>query len=48
MPRYIDFYMQGRLKLDELVSQHIQLEDINEAFVEMKKGEIARSVIMFD
>ncbi len=48
MPRYIDFYMQGRLKLDELVSQHIQLEDINEAFVEMKKGEIARSVIMFN
>jgi S-(hydroxymethyl)glutathione dehydrogenase/alcohol dehydrogenase len=48
MPRYIDFYMQGRLKLDEMVSQHIQLEDINEAFAEMKKGEIARSVIMFN
>jgi S-(hydroxymethyl)glutathione dehydrogenase/alcohol dehydrogenase len=48
MPRYIDFYMQGKLKLDELVSQHIKLGDVNDAFEEMKKGEIARSVIMFD
>ena len=48
MPRYIDFYMQRRLKLDELVSQHIALEDVNDAFEEMKKGEIARSVIMFN
>lgn len=48
MPRYIDFYLQGKLKLDELVSAHIGLGDINEAFEEMKKGEIARSVIMFD
>jgi S-(hydroxymethyl)glutathione dehydrogenase/alcohol dehydrogenase len=40
--------MQRRLKLDELVSQHIALEDVNDAFEEMKKGEIARSVIMFD
>jgi S-(hydroxymethyl)glutathione dehydrogenase/alcohol dehydrogenase len=48
MPRYIDLYMQRRLKLDELVSQHIALEDVNDAFEEMKKGEIARSVIMFD
>ena len=48
MPRYVDFYMQGRLKLDELVSQTIKLEQINEAFEEMKTGNIARSVITFD
>jgi S-(hydroxymethyl)glutathione dehydrogenase/alcohol dehydrogenase len=48
MPRYVDFYMQGRLKLDELVSQTIKLEQINEAFEDMKTGNIARSVITFD
>ncbi len=48
MPRYIEFYLQGRLKLDELVSQRLKLEQINEAFEDMKQGEVARSVIMFD
>jgi S-(hydroxymethyl)glutathione dehydrogenase/alcohol dehydrogenase len=48
MPRLVDFYMQGRLKLDELISQRIKLEQVNEGFEEMKTGSIARSVIMFD
>lgn len=48
MPRLVDFYMQGRLKLDELISRRIRLEQVNEAFAEMKTGEIARSVIVFD
>ena len=47
MPRYIEFYRQGRLKLDEMVSQRIGLGDVNDAFVEMKRGDIARSVIVF-
>jgi S-(hydroxymethyl)glutathione dehydrogenase / alcohol dehydrogenase len=47
MPRYIDLYMQGRLKLDELVSARIKLDDINEGFVAMKSGAIARNVIIF-
>jgi S-(hydroxymethyl)glutathione dehydrogenase/alcohol dehydrogenase len=40
--------MQGRLKLDELISRRIRLDQVNEAFAEMKTGELARSVIMFD
>ena len=48
MPRYIEFYRQGRLKLDELVSQHMRLEDLNQAFADMKAGTVARSVILFD
>jgi len=48
MPRYIEFYLQGRLKLDELVSQRLKLEQINDAFEDMKQGEVARSVIVFD
>jgi Zn-dependent alcohol dehydrogenase len=47
MPRYIDLYMQGRLKLDELVSARIKLDDINEGFGSMKSGAIARNVIIF-
>ncbi len=48
MPRYVDFYMQGRLKLDEMISQTIRLDQINEAFAELRTGKVARSVITFD
>ena len=48
MPRYIEFYLQGRLKLDELVSQRLRLDQINDAFEDMKQGHVARSVITFD
>ena len=48
MPRYVDMYLQGRLKLDELVSARIKLEDANQGFEAMKAGEVARSVIIFD
>jgi S-(hydroxymethyl)glutathione dehydrogenase/alcohol dehydrogenase len=47
MPRLVDLYMQGRLKLDALVSRRVRLEDVNEALVAMKGGELARSVIQF-
>lgn len=48
MPRFVDFYMAGKLKLDDMISQRIKLEQINEAFAEMKTGKLARSVITFD
>ena len=48
MPNYVDFYLSGRLKLNELLSRHISLDQINEAFEALKTGEIARSVIKFD
>jgi S-(hydroxymethyl)glutathione dehydrogenase/alcohol dehydrogenase len=48
MPRFIDFYLQGKLHLDEMISKRIKLDEINEAFTEMKTGELARSVIVFD
>ena len=48
MPRYVEYYLQGRLKLDEMVSQRLKLEQINEAFDDMKQGHVARSVITFD
>ena len=48
MPNYVEFYLAGRLKLDELLSRHITLDQINEAFEDLKTGEHARSVIKFD
>jgi S-(hydroxymethyl)glutathione dehydrogenase/alcohol dehydrogenase len=47
MPRYIEFYLQGRLKLDQMVSQRMKLEQVNEAFEDMKQGNVARTVINF-
>jgi S-(hydroxymethyl)glutathione dehydrogenase/alcohol dehydrogenase len=48
IPRYLEFYRQGRLQLDEMVSRRGRLEDVNEAFRAMKAGEVARTVLMFD
>ncbi len=48
MPRLVDFYMAGKLKLDEMISQRVKLAQVNEALQELKSGELARSVIMFD
>jgi len=48
MPRYIDFYLDGRLRLDEMISARIPLDEINGAFDAMRKGTAARQVIMFD
>jgi S-(hydroxymethyl)glutathione dehydrogenase/alcohol dehydrogenase len=48
MPRLVDMYLDGRLKLDKMISHRIKLQHVNEAFSEMKRGEVARSVIVFD
>ena len=48
MPRLIDFYLQGRLHLDEMISGHLKLDKINEGFAALKKGGLARNVIQFD
>jgi len=48
MPRFVDFYMQGRLNLDALISKRVPLEKVNEAYAEMLTGNIARCVIGFD
>lgn len=48
MPRFVDFYLQGKLHLDDMISSRIGLEDINEAMAQLETGEVARNVIMFD
>jgi S-(hydroxymethyl)glutathione dehydrogenase / alcohol dehydrogenase len=48
IPRLVDFYMRGLLDLDSIVSERIPLSQINDGFEKMKKGDSARSVIVFD
>lgn len=47
VPLLLDLYQKGQLKLDELISKEIKLEDVNQAFEDMKAGEVARSVIVY-
>jgi S-(hydroxymethyl)glutathione dehydrogenase/alcohol dehydrogenase len=47
MPRFIEMYLDGRLQLDEMISDTITLDDINEGFDAMRAGTVARSVIVF-
>jgi S-(hydroxymethyl)glutathione dehydrogenase/alcohol dehydrogenase len=47
MPRYVDFYLSGKLMLDPLISRRIPLEEINDGMEALKTGEVARQVIAF-
>ena len=48
IPRYVDLYMNGRLNLDDLISARISLDQVNEGYEALNRGEVARSVIVFD
>ena len=48
MPYYLKLYAQGRIKLDELISAHIKLDEINDGYKTLQSGVGARSVILFD
>jgi S-(hydroxymethyl)glutathione dehydrogenase / alcohol dehydrogenase len=48
LPRLVDFYLRGLLDLDSIIAERIPLEAINEGFAKMKRGDSARSVIVFD
>ena len=44
----VDFYLDGRLHLDEMISSRIKLDEINHGFDRLRKAEVARQVIVFD
>jgi NDMA-dependent alcohol dehydrogenase len=48
IPRLLDLYMDGRLKLDELITKTYSLEQINEGYRDMHEGRILRGVIVFE
>ncbi len=47
IPRLIDLYRAGRLKLDELLTRSYPIEEINQAYEALESGETLRSVVTF-
>jgi len=47
IPRLIAMYLDGRLDLDSMVSKTLTLDEVNDGYALMKRGEVARSVIAF-
>jgi S-(hydroxymethyl)glutathione dehydrogenase/alcohol dehydrogenase len=47
VPMLIDLYMDGKYKLDELISRRLPLAELNEGFDLMLQGEVKRSVIVY-
>ncbi len=45
-PMLIDLYLQGRLDLDRFISETIELDQVEEAFHRMERGEVLRSVVV--
>jgi S-(hydroxymethyl)glutathione dehydrogenase / alcohol dehydrogenase len=47
VPKVVDWYMDGKINIDSLVSQVMPIDRINEAFDLMHKGEVIRTVLTF-
>ncbi|MEJ1968419.1 MAG: zinc-binding dehydrogenase [Rhizomicrobium sp.] len=47
VPKVVDWYMNGDINIADLVTHRLRLEDINEGFELMRRGESIRSVILF-
>jgi Zn-dependent alcohol dehydrogenase len=46
-PRLVDLYLDGRLKIDQLISRTYKLDEINEGFHALRSGQVARGVVVF-
>ncbi len=47
VPKIVDWYMEGKIKIDPLITHTLKLEEINEGFQLMKAGESIRSVVIY-
>ncbi|MFY9514247.1 MAG: S-(hydroxymethyl)glutathione dehydrogenase/class III alcohol dehydrogenase [Rubrivivax sp.] len=47
VPKIVDWYMDGKIRIDELITHRLKLEDINQGFELMKRGEAIRSVVVY-
>ncbi len=47
VPKIVDWYMEGKINIDDLITHRLKLEDINHGFDLMKRGESIRSVVIF-
>ena len=47
VPRIVDWYMEKKIAIDDLITHRLKLEEINEGFALMKRGESIRSVVVY-
>ena len=47
VPKIVDWYMEKKINIDDLITHRLKLEDINEGFDLMKRGESIRSVVLY-
>jgi len=47
VPKIVDWYMDGKINIDDLITHKLKLEDINKGFDLMHSGESIRSVVVF-
>jgi len=47
VPKIVDWYMDGKIEIDPMITHIMPLEDINKAFDLMHRGESIRSVVVF-
>ena len=47
MPKIVDWYMDGKINIDDLITHTMPLRDINKAFDLMHHGESIRSVVVY-
>ena len=48
VPKIVDWYMDGKINIDDLITHTMPLDKINDAFDLMHRGESIRSVVLFD
>ena len=47
VPKIVDWYMDGKINIDDLITHKLKLDDINQGFELMKSGESIRSVVVY-
>jgi S-(hydroxymethyl)glutathione dehydrogenase/alcohol dehydrogenase len=47
VPEIVDWYMEGKINIDDLITHQMPLDDINKAFELMHSGESIRSVVVY-
>ena len=47
VPKIVDWYMEGRIEIDAMITHTMPLGDINKAFTLMREGKSTRSVVIF-
>ncbi len=48
IPRYVDMCLDGRLNLGDMISDRLELSEINEGFARMQTGQVVREIVVFD